>query len=295
MLEHLFPNSVNPSRVVVIGAGGFVGNAIASRLEKAGMPVLRLTRNEVDLLAPDATESLAARLKKDDSVVAVSAIAPARTPDLLRDNIVLSIALVRALAKVVPAHVVNISSDAVFADAPVPLTESSFRAPGSYHGVMHLARELMFRNEVKVPLAILRPTLIYGAGDPHNGYGPNQFRRKANNGEPIVLFGEGEDRRDHVLVADVAEVVARVLLLRSVGDLNVATGKTIDFRTIAEKVVALSGKSVKISGNPRTVPIPHNGYRPFDISACKKAFPDFAYTELDEGLALAQRLEFPHG
>lgn len=295
MLEHLFPNSVNPSRVVVIGAGGFVGNAVASRLEKAGVPVLRLTRKDVDLLAPDATESLAARMKKDDSVVAVSAIAPARTPDLLRDNIVLSIALVRALAKVAPAHVVNISSDAVFADAPVPLTESSFRAPGSYHGVMHLARELMFRNEVKVPLAILRPTLIYGAGDPHNGYGPNQFRRKANNGESIVLFGEGEDRRDHVLVDDVAEVVARVLFRRSVGDLNVATGKAIDFRTIAEKVVALSGKPVKISGNPRTVPIPHNGYRPFDISDCKKAFPDFSYTEIDEGLALAQRLEFPHG
>ena len=295
MLEHLFPNPVNPSRVVVIGAGGFVGNAVASRLEKGGVPVLRLTRKDVDLLSPDATDSLVSLISKDDSVVAVSAIAPARTPDLLRDNIVLSIALVRALSKVAPAHVVNISSDAVFADAPVPLTERSFKAPGSYHGVMHLARELMFKNEVKVPLAILRPTLIYGAGDPHNGYGPNQFRRKANSGEPILLFGEGEDRRDHVLVEDVAEVVAKVIFHRSVGELNVATGKAIDFRTIAEKVVALSGKSVKISGNPRTVPVPHNGYRPFDISDCLKTFPDFSYTEINEGLALSQRLEFPHG
>ena len=47
-------------------------------------------------------------------------------------------------------------------------------------------------------LAILRPTLIYGAGDPHNGYGPNRFRRLAATGKPIILFGEGEERRDHV-------------------------------------------------------------------------------------------------
>jgi nucleoside-diphosphate-sugar epimerase len=37
-------------------------------------------------------------------------------------------------------------------------------------------------------------------GDPHNGYGPNRFRRLAAGGEEIVLFGEGEERRDHVQV-----------------------------------------------------------------------------------------------
>jgi hypothetical protein len=28
-------------------------------------------------------------------------------------------------------------------------------------------------------------------GDPHNGYGPNRFRRLAAAGQEIVLFGEG--------------------------------------------------------------------------------------------------------
>jgi hypothetical protein len=30
--------------------------------------------------------------------------------------------------------------------------------------------------------------------------------------------------------------------------------------------------------------MPHNGYRPFDIAACRRAFPDFRYTPLEEGL-----------
>ena len=36
----------------------------------------------------------------------------------------------------------------------------------------------------------MRSTLIYGEGDPHNGYGPNRFHRLAAAGQEIVLFGE---------------------------------------------------------------------------------------------------------
>ena len=60
----------------------------------------------------------------------------------------------------------------------------------------------------RLPLAFLRPTLIYGANDPHNGYGPNRFRRQAAKGETITLFGEGEEKRDHVPVDDVAALVS---------------------------------------------------------------------------------------
>src|SRR5262249_617894 len=114
-------------------------------------------------------------------------------------------------------HVVYFSSDAVYSDAPVPLTEESRTEPGSMHGAMHLARELMLKATVKAPLAVVRSTLIYGEGDPHNGYGPNRSRRLGAAGEEIVLFGEGEERRDHVLVDDVAEIVCRVIEHRSRG------------------------------------------------------------------------------
>jgi hypothetical protein len=34
--------------------------------------------------------------------------------------------------------------------------------------------------------------------------------------------------------------------------------------------------------------MPHNGYRPFDPTAIRAAFPGFRITSLDEGLAKAQ-------
>jgi len=288
MLIHNNTAPMPPARVVVMGAGGFVGNAIASRLEQDRVDVLRLGRRDIDLVAPEAADRLAERLRPDDVLVAVSALAPCRNSEMLRDNMIMAAAMIRAAAAVPPAQIVNISSDAVYADAPVPLREDSVRAPESLHGAMHLARELMFAAEVKTPLAILRPSLLYGAADPHNGYGPNRFRRLAAAGEPIVLFGKGEERRDHVLIDDVAEVAARVIYRRSAGALNIATGAVASFRDIAEIVVRLSGRPVPIRPTPRTGPMPHNGYRPFDPAACYAAFPDFRYVPLPEGLAKLQ-------
>jgi len=292
MIEHL---DIAPERVVVVGAGGFIGGAVAGRLERDGIPVLRVARRDVDLLAAGAEEALAALLRPEDTVVAAAAIAPCKTPEMLQDNVRLTTVLARALNRAGVAHVVNIGSDAVFADTPVPLTESSPKAPGSYHGVMHLAREIILESEVGAPLATLRPTLVYGAGDPHGGYGPNQFRRRANRGEGIVLFGEGEERRDHVFIDDVAELAARVVLHRSRGSLNIASGAVASFRDVAELAVRLSGRAVAVTGTPRRGPMPHNGYRPFDIAAVADAFPGFRPTALAEGMARAQRQEFPDG
>ncbi|HXM81134.1 MAG TPA: SDR family oxidoreductase [Burkholderiales bacterium] len=288
MLEHHSSKPEKPARVVVCGASGFVGGAVASRLERDGIPVLRVGRNEADLAAPDAHERLAALLRPGDAFVAAAARAPVKNADMLVENMVMARAMVRALSKAPVAHVVNISSDAVYSDSDEPLTESSCASPGSLHGAMHLAREVIFRSEVKAPLAILRPSLLYGAADPHNGYGPNRFRRLAAKGEDIVLFGEGEERRDHVFIDDVAALVARVLYRRSTGVLNIATGEVHSFAELAGKIISLSKKAARIKTTPRSGPMPHNGYRPFDIAACRKAFPDFRFTSLEEGLRKSQ-------
>ena len=285
MLTHLNTEPKNPDRVVIIGAGGFVGGTLARRLQEDNIDVLGLTRRDVDLLAADAASTLSGLIRPTDAVVAVSAIAPCKTTQMLADNMTLTLAITTALATNPPAHVVNISSDAVYPDEPVPLTEEVPASPGSLHGAMHLAREIAFQSDVKAPLAILRPSLLYGANDPHNGYGPNKFRRMAAAGDDITLFGEGEERRDHVYIEDVAEIITRVLKHKSTGTLNIATGEVHSFKDIAERAVAISGKSVAIAGSPRSGPMPHNGYRPFAIDACKAAFPDFSYTGLADGMA----------
>jgi nucleoside-diphosphate-sugar epimerase len=288
MLEHHSSKPEKPARVVVCGAHGFVGGAVASRLRKDGVAVLGLGRKEVDLLAPDAHEKLAALLRPGDAFVAASAKAPVKNADMLVENMGMARAMVRAVSSVSVSHVINISSDAVYADSAAPLTESSCASPGTLHGAMHLAREVMFQSEIKAPLAILRPSLLFGAADPHNGYGPNRFRRLAAKGEDIVLFGEGEERRDHVFIDDVAEIVARVLYRRSSGLLNIATGEVHSFADVAREVISLSNKRSALKTSPRSAPMPHNGYRPFDIASCREAFPDFRYTSLEDGLRTAQ-------
>jgi nucleoside-diphosphate-sugar epimerase len=286
MLEHQTKAPQQPARAVVVGAAGFVGGTIVQQLQNEKMPVLGITRMDVDLLQDGAGKKLAGLLRADDAVVFVSAIAPARNAAALMQNLGMAQQLIAALAAQPVAHLVYISSDAVYADDANPVTERSCRQPSSMHGMMHAARELMLKSEAKVPLAILRPSLLYGVRDPHNGYGPNRFRRLAQKGEAITLFGEGEEQRDHVDVADVARLTALVLAHRSRGELNIATGTSTSFRDIAELAVQLSGNSVEIRGTTRQNPLTH---RHFDITECLKAFPQFRYTPLHEGLERAAR------
>jgi len=289
LLTHLNQEARFPARTVIIGAHGFVGSAIAKRLSVTGAPVLALTRKQVDLLASDGTDALQSLLQPQDAVIVAAARAPCKDLTMLIDNMAMTKAMLAAFMRVPLWHVINVSSDAVYADEPIPITENTPAAPTTLHGAMHLAREIAFAAEMKAPLAILRPSLLYGADDPHNGYGPNRFRRQANAGEDILLFGEGEERRDHVLVDDLAEIVMRVLASRSRGVLNVATGVVHSFRAVAEQVVAVAPRKVAISSRPRQGLMPHKGYRPFDISACRVAFPDFSFTPLAGGVMKSQR------
>lgn len=261
---------------------------MVDRLAAEGCAVLALGRSALDLLATDAVDRLVDVLRDGDVVVAAAARAPCRNIDMLIENMTMTRAMLGAIRRVGVVHVVNVSSDAVYGDEPVPLNETTPTAPNSLHGAMHLAREIAFR-ELSVPLAIVRPTLIYGAADPHNGYGPNRFRRLAALGQPIALFGNGEERRDHVHIDDVAELIVRIVMRRSTGTLNIASGSVHSFRSIAEQVAMLHGNNVKVLGTQRIGPMPHGGYRPFDISAIGAAFPDVAMTQLPAGIERVHR------
>ena len=194
MLEHLNRSEVTPERVVILGSGGFVGGTAQRLLEQNGVPVLGLARRDVDLMTPNAGDTLAELLNETDSLVVVSANAPCKNAAMLLENVQMMNTVCDAITTIEPAHIIYISSDAVYHDSPSPMSEDACAAPRSAHGAMHVAREQMLQTSFDGPICILRPSLLYGANDPHNGYGPNMFRRKAAAGEDIVLFGEGEER-----------------------------------------------------------------------------------------------------
>ena len=289
MLKHNVEYPVIPPRVVVMGAGGFIGGSLLKCLSNKKIPNLALTSSDINLLDAEAANKLINIIQPEDTLVVISAIAPCKDNQMLLKNIAMMVPVCKAIEKSPPNHVIYVSSDAVYADDTKPLAENSCAEPASLHGIMHLAREVMLKQVCGMPLTVLRPTLVYGSGDTHNGYGPNQFYRLAIEGKSMVLFGEGEEQRDHVHIDDVIEIISLVITHKSSGVLNVATGNTTSFRDIAQMVSAQLNSEIAIKTTPRKGPMPHGGYRPFDIAACGNAFPDFSYLPLEKGLKRMNR------
>ena len=284
MLIHAHSQPESPARVVVLGSGGFIGGAIAQSLRASGISTLPLPRVEMDLLSPTAVDALATLLQPSDVLVVASAKAPCKDLAMLRGNLAMIDSVCTALQRKPVAQVVYISSDAVYKDSASPLTEASCAEPNSLHGVMHLAREVALRQAYAGPLALVRPTLVYGLNDPHNGYGPNRFRRLAAQGQDIVLFGEGEERRDHVDVQDVADLVLHIVRRCSAGIANAVSGQIVSFRELAQFAAAAFSPQVTVRGSTRVGAMPHSGYRAFDNRELCAALPGLHFKNWQEGL-----------
>jgi UDP-glucose 4-epimerase len=293
MLTHHRPVPVSPSRVVLLGGRGFIGRALTAALTTAGIRWIAPPSTTLDLAAAEGAEHLAGLLREGDAVVMLSALTPdrGRGVELFMRNLRMAEGVARALERVPPDQVVYVSSDAVYPFESGLVTERSCAQPTDVYGMMHLAREVLLRSTVRAPFAVLRPTLVYGAADPHNSYGANRFRRMARKDGTITLFGEGEETRDHVLVEDVARLALEVLRRRSEGLLNVATGRSVSFMALARLVAARFETPVEIRTTPRQTAVTH---RHFDVSALRRAFPEFAFTTLEEGLARVHREALEH-
>ena len=283
-IRHLNDSPSNPERVVLLGARGFIAQALRRELEGRGIPVLPIGSKEIDLSAADAAKKLGAQLRASDAVVMLSALTPDKGRDAatLMKNLAMMQNVSIALENAPCAQLVYFSSDAVYDPAVARVTEETPASPQDLYGSMHLTREIMARALGKIPLAILRVTMVYGAGDTHNSYGPNRFRRMAAKDGRITLFGGGEETRDHVHVDDVARVAAECLVRRSTGTLNLATGRSNSFRQVAEMVARQFAGRVEIAVTPRANPITHRHY---DITNLIKAFPGLRLVALEKGLS----------
>jgi hypothetical protein len=68
---------------------------------------------------------------------------------------------------------------------------------------------------------------------------------------------------------------------RSVGTLNIASGHSVSFRSVAELIAAGADRAVVIEPSPRQNPTTH---RQFDIINVIRAFPGTRFTPLRDGL-----------
>src|SRR3989338_1692690 len=274
-LLHQNKNKIKPARIVLIGSSGFIGSELLKYLQEKNVEVLSLSSKECNLLDPDECQKIATLLKPEDAIVFISAITPDRGRDFntVGKNLRMAENFCHAISQATFSHMVYLSSDAVYENNLSIISEKSSTSPESYHGYMHIGRELLFQQifaAAKIPLARLRPVSIYGTKDTHNSYGPNRFMRSALHERKIVLFGKGEEKRDHVFIQDLIEIIWLVLQYRSEGVLNIATGTSISFFDIAQEISNLVEGHVEFEYKPRVSSITHSH---FDCTASIQAFP----------------------
>ena len=275
---------VVPKRVVIIGSNGFVGSHVSHLFKLQKIPMLEISRNELDLSSENASDKLIKLLNNDDIILIAAANAPVKNNKMLVENIKMMETIIVAIEDLKIKRIIYLSSDAVYSDIKKPMTEKSKTEPLSLHGIMHLTREIMLKNISVILLSIVRPTLIYGHQDPHNGYGPNQFFNLALKGENILLFGKGEEKRDHVYVYDVASIINKIILSNHTGVINIASGKVTTFKKIAKQINKLYFNKFSVRENIRIGEMPHGGYRSFNIDEIKRFFPDYEMTSINDGL-----------
>ncbi len=290
MIRHLNSAAQPPERIVLLGARGFIAAALRRAIEASGLNAIAIGSAAIDLTAADAAAALVDRLRPTDAVIMLAALTPDKGRDsaTLMANLAMMRSVCSALEQTGAAHLMYVSSDAVYGPTVTRVTEQTLPAPADLYGAMHLAREIMAAGLARIPLGILRVTGVYGAEDPHNSYGPNRFRRMARSEGRITVFGRGEETRDHVHVDDVARLALECLMWRSVGSLNVATGISTSFKQVARLVASHFRDVIPIVDTPRATSVTHRHY---DVTPLIKAFPSFRFVGLAEGVEVTCRLE----
>jgi len=271
-------------KIVILGSKGFVGkNLVEEIIIRKTYDLLQISRDNVDFLSKDFVDLLQKEISDGNIVINCFAVAPCKNLDQLNINLKLISNFLKGLDNKKNLNLINISSDAVYPDINGKLNEEVQPMPNSIHGIMHQLREdlisLNFENFLNI-----RPTLIFGYGDPHGGYGPNQFIQKILNNQEIDLFGKGEELRDHIYIKDLVNLIILSIEKNIKGNLNLVTGQVTSFFDIAKSVVNISNKNIKINFSERKGLMPHNGYRAFDKSKISSEFSSYKFYELTDAL-----------
>jgi len=276
------------SRVLILGATGFLGRVLCDRFaqRRTDMEILGLGSQDLDLLAASSPEKLAAMTPPGTLVVVLSGI-KRQCGDSLKtfeENMGIAANICRAFELSPPARAVFVSSAAVYGEDThdMELNESSPVRPGSYYGIAKLSSEMLLErcSKGRFPLLTLRPPLIYGPGDASRGYGPSGFAHAAALGEGIELWGDGSELRSFLFLDDFADLACTLALGPARGVVNLAASPSHTFAQVLD-ILAAAKPSPKISSRERSREKTDVG---FDLARLKSLAPDLCFTELREGV-----------
>lgn len=275
------------TRVVLLGRTGFLGKAIHRVFHRDGLLVRGYGSAELDLRRFEMLKMLDDQIDAGTVLILASALTPDKgaTLEVLQDNFMMCLNVARYLESHPAGLCVYISSDAVYPFRYNPITESAPVEPANFYALAKYAGERILARLVEsagLRLLTLRLTALYGPGDPHGSYGPNSFMRSLVEQNRIRLFGEGEERRDHLHVDDAAQLVHHLVVANVSGTYNLATGHSRSFSDVVEVLRQVVPVSFEVVSLPRKGPITH---RHFDVTKLFLQVPGFRFMSLEQGLA----------
>ena len=272
-------------RIVLLGHSGFIGTRLETRFRQRH-PDLELacfSIEDLDLTQPHAAETLADCFDSQTAVVMTAGVKRqwGDTLDAFSQNVSMAVNVARLLQAHPVRRFLFYSSAAVYGEEhhDERITEVTPVRPTSYYGIAKFASECVLHKALAAGFVAIRPPLIYGPGDASKSYGPAGFVHAAAQGEPIALWGEGDEKREFIFVEDVVELTERLVFHNYDGVLNIVSGRSCTFRQAADIVCRFAPTT--ITSRPRSKPKVDHGFCNEQLT---RSFPDFKFHNLEEGI-----------
>lgn len=251
-------------RVLVTGGAGFIGSHLSDALLARGHEVIVYDNLSMGRRAnvPKHAEFVEADIRDRDSLEralhGVDCVYHLAARVSIRDtsekfiddaeiNLMGTLSVLRACAAARPRHLVMASSMAVYADSPTPapVAEAYATQPISGYGISKLAAErycLQLCPQWNTRPTILRFFNTYGTRQTYTPYVGviTIFIRRLLNGEPLRIFGTGEQCRDFVHVSDIVTGCLLAPQAEAQTDkrvFNIGTGRATSVRQIAAMLI----------------------------------------------------------
>ncbi|OOG48391.1 NAD-dependent epimerase/dehydratase family protein [Polaromonas sp. A23] len=239
--------------VLLLGGGGFIGSALATRLHQEKIPVHVVGRHDGELLA---------RLLPQCGTVVhlASGTTPGSSavhPGLELANLALTLRLLELLQAQPKTRLIFFSSGGTVYGNPaaVPVAEDSPLNPLSPHGAGKVAQEAFchaFRARGHA-VTILRLSNAYGPGQTmRHGFGLiRTMLETARLGTPLEIWGDGENVRDFIYIGDVVEASTRLIQLADdSGTYNLGSGIGYSVNQVKAIVEQVCGKALQTMYRP---------------------------------------------